>query len=532
MLKISRFIRGEGLIPRPFRAGLLISCLFLVFCTAGFVFPAENRYALVIGNSNYRDNTIPNLSNPINDASDVASALKDLGYTVTLKTNQNLRDMIGIIRDFVSDLRRSSDSEGFFWFAGHGLSIRGVHYMLPVDVDPSDDSIIARGSFSVDELMEEIEAARNRTNLVVIDACRNNVLPGSRSVGGRGLAVLSQDDYRIKGNKIIYSTMAGKTAADGVPGSRNSPFAQAFLSKIRSPEIFDDVFLDIANETMRLTRGEQEPYSMGAFAVKSYTLNQQASSQGPVAQAAVNPATAPETQVETARVNPVSPAYDTGNSIFILDGKKVLSLSVAPLFYGSTFSGDGFGLGTNFTFFEKYRNYGEMFFAPNSFYVSLDLFSDSHSIKPSLDLGYTLKDGNEVFSGGILGVGALYKIRLEKSQRLIANFGFSFELFLGTAELFTDDAPNPKEAVSTYETEFDAGIGLHGGLSFRFTRLISLDFGLAWKYAFKSRDPKVPVNYYDPYTLAYIYTEEEPFAKGVHLYTFGGALGVSFWWPR
>jgi len=258
----------------------------LVFVGGGFLF-AQNRYALVIGNGRYQSRDISPLANPANDATDMAAVLKELGYNVTLRTNAGLRDMLDALRDFSLDLRRSSENEGFFWFAGHGLSVRNIHYMLPVDVDPVNDNIIARGSVSVDDLMEEIGNARNKTNLIVIDACRNTLLPGgSRNVGSRGLAVLAADDYRVSGNKIVYSTMAGRTAADGVPGSRNSPFAQAFISNIKNPESFDDLFLDIANETMRLTRGDQQPYSMGTFAVKSYTIN-------PLPPAAAAPAAAP-----------------------------------------------------------------------------------------------------------------------------------------------------------------------------------------------------------------------------------------------
>jgi hypothetical protein len=121
--------------------------------------------------------------------------------------------------------------------------------------------------------MTEIESAGNLTNLVVIDACRNNVIPGSRSVNSRGLAILSHSDMRIRGNKIVYSTQAGMTASDGTSGAKNSPFAQAFIANIGNPETFDDVFLDIADGTLKLTNGQQEPYSMGTFAVKSYSLN-------------------------------------------------------------------------------------------------------------------------------------------------------------------------------------------------------------------------------------------------------------------
>ena len=522
--------------------------LVVFLFTAGLSFSADNRYALVIGNGNYRDRSIASLANPVNDATDVAASLKSIGYNVTLKTNIGLRDMISAVRDFTVLLRRAPENEGFFWFAGHGLSIRGIHYMLPVDIDPVDDNIIARGAYSVDDLMEEIENSRNRTNLIVIDACRNTLLPGasgSRSTGSRGLAVLSRDDYRIKGNKIVYSTMAGRTASDGASGSRNSPFAQAFLSHIQSPEIFDDVFLDIANETLRLTKGDQEPYTMGAFAVKSYSLNPQAIVQpAQTAQARPVETTAtPETSVETTRVNPNTPSASSASERFLLDGKKVISLSVAPIFYGSTFSGKGFGFASAFTFYEKYRNYGEMFFLPNSFFASLDFGYDTHVIKPTLNIdttlqnigilppgyssGISLSDGEQEFAGGIMGVGALWKIRMGESQRFIANFGLSLEFFVGASEFYYEDG-GTREKLSELDNSFDPGFGLHGGISFRFSRLVSLDFGLKWKYAFMGKDITVAI--YHPYTNAYLY--DEYFAKGIHPYTFGGNLGVSFWWPK
>jgi hypothetical protein len=253
------------------KAGTLAFC----FLVSGIV-SAQNRYALVIGNNGYQNEVTP-LNNPVNDAEDIAGAARELGYEVTLLKNVTLEQMLRAVDQFSINLSRSAESEGFFWFAGHGLSVREQHYLLPINVNPESDNMITRTSYSVDELMGEIEKAGNKTNLIVIDACRNRLLPGnsnrSRSVGSRGLAVLSLDDARIKGNKIVYSTAAGKTAADGAAGSRNSPFAEAFLHHINSPQTFDDAFIDISTETMRLTRGEQEPYSMGTFAVKSYSLS-------------------------------------------------------------------------------------------------------------------------------------------------------------------------------------------------------------------------------------------------------------------
>ena len=505
-----------------FRYCLLACFLF----SAHLIFPAD-RYALVIGNGNYRDRTIASLTNPVNDATDIAASLGKLGYNVTLKTNIGLRDMINVIRDFTGNLRRNSQNEGFFWFAGHGLSVRNVHYMLPVDVDPADDNMIARGSYSVDDLLEEIGNARNVTNLIVIDACRNTLIPGSanRTVGVRGLSILSADDIRISGNKVVYSTMAGRTAADGVPGSRNSPFAQAFIKNIMNPESFDDVFLDIANDTLRLTNGEQHPYSMGSFALKSYSINPQTAS-APVQPSGtpVQPAeaSAPVLIAEQPAVIPAPKPVDAG---YILDNRRLMSLSLAPALYGSTFTGKGGGLNLTFIFFEKYGPHGEFFFIPNSFYFGIDLFMDSSDITFTASnpyfSSYYNTSGRQEYAGFIWNLGALWKIRFIESQRLLGNFGLSLSFFTTGGAIF--DSGDTE--IDTFKIPFDAGMGFIAGISFRMTRLISLDFNIVSQVAFKSRSFTWPAS--DSY-LGYF----SVYAKDLYPLTVSGRLGITFWWPR
>jgi hypothetical protein len=255
--------------------------LLLLPAAAGFA-QSESRYALVIGNNNYQ-NDIAKLENPVKDAEAVAAALRDLGYSVDLKTNCGLDQMETAINTFITKLTR--DSEGFFWFAGHGVAVENQHYLLPVDANVSSDSRIIRSGYSVDELLGKFETVKNITNLIILDACRNNVAPkGSRAITDRGLVVVRGD--QVQGNKVVYSTAQGQTAADGKPGSANSPFAEAFLHHIKDPEPFNDVFVDIREETMRLTGG-QNPITVGDFAVKSYSLNPNGRQQMVVSQAAM-----------------------------------------------------------------------------------------------------------------------------------------------------------------------------------------------------------------------------------------------------
>ena len=509
-----------------FRSGIFACFLFLA---AGLLFPAD-RYALIIGNGNYRDRNIASLTNPVNDATDVASVLGKLGYNVTLKTNIGLRDMMNVIREFSGNLRRSSDNEGFFWFAGHGLSVRGIHYMLPVDVDPVDDNIIARGSYSVDDLLEEIGNARNKTNLIVIDACRNTLLPGSgnRTVGSRGLTVLASDDYRISGNKIVYSTMAGRTAADGVPGSRNSPFAQAFISNIANPESFDDVFLDIANETLRLTNGEQQPYSMGSFAVKSYSISpQSAAPAAPGAStasgtpAASSAPSAPVTMPQTS-----SPTQRRETTDFIMDNRWAMSLGAAPALYGSTFAGGGGGVSLNFTFFERYGPHGKFFLIPNSFFLGIDLFYDTRECEFTSNHNnfstYYITKGSQEFAGVAWNLGALWKIRFNQSQRFLGNLGFLLTFFTGGGKIY--DSADVE--IGDFTVPFDPGVGFTAGLSFRITKLISLDFNLVSQIAIPER--KLTWDAYD----SRLGGDFEIYADSLYPFTISGRLGITFWWPR
>ena len=229
----------------------------------------QNRYALVIGNNDYRNNVRPLLT-AVNDATDISNSLRNLGYEVDLKSNITISEFDEIIDQFIEKLNSNRESEGFFWYAGHGLNVDNKHYLLPIDVDPRSDSSIVRGSYSVDTLVARFDSIRNRANLIVIDACRNDSIPGNRSLGGRGLSVISTDS--IVGNLIVYSTMAGQTAADGNPGDRNSPFAASFLIHLRTAISFDNLFIRIADETRRRTNGVQRPYKVGYFTIENYSL--------------------------------------------------------------------------------------------------------------------------------------------------------------------------------------------------------------------------------------------------------------------
>jgi hypothetical protein len=243
--------------------------LFLFFFPLSLL-GAADRYALVFGNSAYA--YIEKLATPANDAADVAAALEKLGYAVDLRIDADILTMEEALDALYGRLAGDKENEGFVWYAGHGVQVEGENYLLPVDVRADRVSQVRRSSCSLNDLLKGLEVAGNMVNVVVLDACRNNPLPTETRGLNRGLATapVIQDTF------VMFSTSAGSTAADGAPGSRNSPFTEAFLKYIDKPESLDSVAKDVARETMAITRVNQRPYiSDNILFVKDYSLNPQ-----------------------------------------------------------------------------------------------------------------------------------------------------------------------------------------------------------------------------------------------------------------
>ncbi len=226
------------------------------------------RYALVIGNGDYTD--IGTLKNPVNDANDIAAALKQLGYQVSMLTNANRKQMNQGLNDFHDKLAQDPSAAGFFWYAGHGVQSKGENYLIPVGADIKREVDLEDEAVSVRKLTLLLDDARNRVNVIVLDACRNNPLPGLGRSGTRGLTVVSAAPAE---SLIMYSTGVGQTAADGA--GRNSPFAQAFLKYLSQPGDITATIKSITAETKRLTKGEQVPYLYSSLTL-DFALNPKA----------------------------------------------------------------------------------------------------------------------------------------------------------------------------------------------------------------------------------------------------------------
>jgi len=252
--------------------GMKRAVSLLVIFLFSTVIWAQNRYALVIGNANY-PNDRDKLPNAINDTNDISAALKKLGYEVILKQNLGRLDMVKEVEDFVARLRNNVNSEGFFWYAGHGIEFDGEGYLLPLDADMRSEIRVKNTSYRLIELTNSLNKVRNKANVLVLDACR--VPPNIGSVQQRSTGDISRVIKSIPQIQadlmVIYSTAPGTTADDG--NGRNSPFAEAFLKNINEAVPFTTVTARISIDTFNLTYNRQRPLTSGSFADEYYSLN-------------------------------------------------------------------------------------------------------------------------------------------------------------------------------------------------------------------------------------------------------------------
>jgi len=183
----------------------------------------ERRVALVIGNAAYPTSS---LKNPVNDARAMAQALRELGFEVLARENVSQKDMRRAVIEFGDRLRNGG--VGLFYYAGHGLQVAGRNYMVPVDATIKSESEVEVESVDVASVLARMETARNRLNIVVLDACRDNPFGRSFRSAARGLAAIDAPS----GTLIAYATAPGKLARDGE--GANGLYTAELLRAIRA----------------------------------------------------------------------------------------------------------------------------------------------------------------------------------------------------------------------------------------------------------------------------------------------------------
>jgi len=216
---------------------------------------AEQRVALVIGNGTYQ-NVTP-LKNPVGDAKLMAEALKSVGFE--LVGGEPLIDadkptLERAIRSFGQALR--GGAVGLFYYSGHGVQIGGANYLVPVGANVAEELDAKFELVDAGLVLDAMANARNRLNIVSLDACRNNPFGGR---GVRGFATGLGEVLAPAGTVISYATQPGAVALDGA--GEHSPYTQALAKAIREPgrDVFA-TFNEVGLRVKEVTGGLQQPW--------------------------------------------------------------------------------------------------------------------------------------------------------------------------------------------------------------------------------------------------------------------------------
>ena len=232
---------------------------------------SQKRAALVIGNGAYP--RFP-LKNPPNDAKDLAYVLKKLGFTVTTKINASHRSMRDAIHQFGNAL--SEGEVGLFYFAGHGVQVDGINYLLPIDADIRDQADIPYEAIDAGRILSKMEQAANQLNIIILDACRNNPFRGRFRSVDRGLAKMDAPT----GSILAYSTAPGSVAADG--DGRNGLYTSKLLKYIRKDGLsIENVFKRVRIDVMQASANRQVPWESSSLTVDFFFVGPKQALQPP-----------------------------------------------------------------------------------------------------------------------------------------------------------------------------------------------------------------------------------------------------------
>lgn len=210
----------------------------------------RNMAALVIGNANYERST--KLSNPLNDATDIAAKLNKFGFNVIVGCDLTHKEMDRKLKEFERLLE--SNDVGLFFFAGHGVQVGLRNYLMAIDTESGTEIDAKHSSLSLDKVIDVLEKSDVFTKIIVLDACRENPWERSwtRSSHTRGLASV----YAPKGTIIGFATSPGELASDGL--GRNGTYTDALLQHIEEPDCtIESMFKKVRNTVAAETRGKQ-----------------------------------------------------------------------------------------------------------------------------------------------------------------------------------------------------------------------------------------------------------------------------------
>jgi len=305
---------------------------------------AENRVALVIGQSNYR--AVVALPNPANDAKAMSQLLGEAGFEVESAADLSQNEMREKVSGFAAKVAaKGPDTVALVFYAGHGLQIDGENYLVPVDVDPKREADIPLQAVRLNDVLNTLTSVPSKMRILLLDACRNNPFPEINKTAGHGLAIVDAKTG-APGTFMSFSTSPGAEAEDG--SGTDSPYTTALLSVAKLPGLpIEDAFKRVRVAVNKTTEGRQTPWDSSSLTDEfSFFPNANAGASGsasasvaPVTATGAAAATSPATRRTVAqwRTELQDKRAEAANEMIVADGSEEAYEAFVGLFAASPF---------------------------------------------------------------------------------------------------------------------------------------------------------------------------------------------------
>lgn len=254
-------------------------CVLLLVTQSFAETRARDRVALVIGMAAYQNVTA--LKNTINDASELAKTLDGIGFDVDVLMDATRDETLAALDRFA--FKAETADIAVIYYAGHGVSVQGTTFLIPVDARVQVAKDIVGASVTMDQMLAALNGAR-KMSILILDSCRDNPFPDmidlrdpevvrGLTTGTGGLAPPSPD----RGTLVAFAARDGSVALDG-PG-QNSPFNIALRANIVKPQLeISLLFRQVRDDVLEATNNQQEPATYGALPGEPFYLTSGASS--------------------------------------------------------------------------------------------------------------------------------------------------------------------------------------------------------------------------------------------------------------
>ncbi len=228
----------------------LLFIFSVIISTFIFAQQTEKRLALIVGNSAYAGGCA--LKNPVNDANLMAATLTTLGFTVIKRVNVRKADLEKVIYEFSKKLK--DYDVALFYYAGHGIQVDGKNYLIPIDAKLNDKTAVRFEAVSINYVIDEFEYYPDNTNIVILDACRDNPFKMWSRGNSRGFKAIPP----ASGTIIAFATSEGATAADN-SSSANGLYTTHLVRQLKIPQSIESAFKKTRIAVQRASNGKQSP---------------------------------------------------------------------------------------------------------------------------------------------------------------------------------------------------------------------------------------------------------------------------------